>query len=217
MKTHTKGWQIAGITALLGFILLATAVIINERMLTIIDQPIIQIVRGTITPDKTRFFKAMTFFGNTPTIVILTILSFLSLYKWKNKTMAFWLLLNSAIIQGIGNVALKAVFNRPRPAVEHLVYASSTSFPSGHSMGSMLFYGTIILLLPRLVAKKSIRICLQFVLAAIILLVGTSRIYLGVHYPTDVIGGFLVGLTWLCFSYPIFSKKNSLTLTEGSD
>lgn len=206
-------WYLTACISLLIFIGVASLVAFNENLLATIDQPIIHLVRGTLTSGKTLFFSTMTRFGDTLTVILLTgSLATILFFYFKEKVAAIWLVINSALVQGIGNTILKLLFNRPRPSGEHLVYAGGTSFPSGHSMGSMLLYGTIILLLPKFVKNKSTCLALQILLVFIILSVGTSRIYLGVHYPTDIIGGFAMGLCWLSLSYPHFKKYDALTL-----
>lgn len=200
-------WQFAASVTLLLFAMIAYFVISNPTILQTIDQPIMTFIRGSITPGKTSFFQYITKFSNTATIIFLTIVGSISLYYWKEKISAYWLFINSAFIQGIGNVLLKKMFTRPRPDVSgHLVQASGFSFPSGHAMGSILFYGTLILILPKLIKNKTMRVSLQTILGLLILLIGTSRVYLGVHYPTDILGGWLIGMTWLLFSYPLFKK-----------
>ena len=205
-------WYLTACISLLIFTRVASLVAFNDNLLATIDQPIIQLVRGTITSGKTLFFSTMTRFGDTLTVILLTGgLAAILFFYFKEKVAALWLVINSALIQGAGNTILKLLFNRPRHSGEHLVYAGGTSFPSGHSMGSMLLYGTLILLLPKFIKNKSACLVLQVLLGLIILSVGTSRIYLGVHYPTDIIGGFSMGLCGLSFSYPHFKKYDALT------
>ena len=210
-KTQTS-WYLASYISLLLFAAIAIFVVIDETILSVIDNPIIHAIRGNLTTTKTLFFSTVTRLGDTSTVIILTVgLALVLWFLLKNKVAAIWLVINSAIIQGAGNTALKFIFNRPRPSGEHLVAAGGTSFPSGHSMGSMLLYGTLILLLPRFIKNRTVCLISQIGLGIIILLVGTSRIYLGVHYPTDVLGGFLMGFAWLSFSYPRFTKYDTLS------
>ncbi|HCM88858.1 MULTISPECIES: phosphatase PAP2 family protein [Vagococcus] len=214
-KNKQLYWQYAGSLFLLLFAVIAYFVKVNETILSSIDSPIIHLIRGNLTEGKTLFFTYITKFGNTVTIVLLTAVAFLLLFKFKEKIAAYWLIINIALIQGIGNVLLKLFFNRERPSVEHLVEASGKSFPSGHASGSMLFYGTLIFIAPKIIKNKSLRLTVQIILGFLILLVGTSRIYVGVHYPTDIMGGFLIGASWLCLSYPYFKKYDFKQQFEG--
>src|SRR5699024_11109480 len=99
------------------------------------------------------------------------------------------------------NGLLKAIFERPRPALEHLVEVSSDSFPSGHSMPSRAFFGVLAYLLHLELQHNGQPSRLIWVSAALFIgLVGLRRIYLGVHFPMYVIGGFLGAYAWLLFN-----------------
>ena len=92
---------------------------------------------------------------------------------------------------------LKDVFERPRPGlVTHLVNVSSASFPSGHAMNSTVTYLTLGVLLAKTERRRAVRIYLISAAIVLALLVGFSRIYLGVHWPTDVIAGWCIGSVW---------------------
>jgi undecaprenyl-diphosphatase len=108
-----------------------------------------------------------------------------------------WLML-SAVLGGVAlNNLLKFAFARPRPDfVTHAARVFTTSFPSGHATLSAITYLTMGALLARIHSSLTIRIYLMLVAVFLILLIGMSRIYLGVHYPTDVLGGWCVGAAW---------------------
>ncbi|MCA9113511.1 MAG: phosphatase PAP2 family protein [Planctomycetaceae bacterium] len=100
------------------------------------------------------------------------------------------------------SLLLKRLFSRPRPGVvPHLSHVMTSSFPSGHSMLSAVVYLTLGSLLAAGAGRRSLKVYLITVAAAMTLLVGTSRVYLGVHYPTDVLAGWLAGTIWalLCW------------------
>lgn len=115
------------------------------------------------------------------------------------------LLLIAATTGGLFMMRLmKLVVNRPRPdLVPHLSYVNSSSFPSGHAMLSAVVYLTVGVFLGLLVDNHRIRIFFVSVALLLTLLVGISRVYLGVHYPTDVLGGWIAGVMWAAFCWII--------------
>jgi undecaprenyl-diphosphatase len=95
------------------------------------------------------------------------------------------------------NAAMKHVFSRPRPSVvPHLRAVYTTSFPSGHAMESAIVYLTLAAILMRASQSRATKIYILGIAVLLTTLVGISRVYLGVHYPTDVLGGWIVGFTW---------------------
>lgn len=128
------------------------------------------------------------------TFVLVAVAGFLGL-SGRRRTMCFLLV---AVVGGYLLVmGLKSAFQRPRPdVVPHLSYVSNSSFPSGHSMMSAVVYLTLGTLLAAVV--KDFRLKAYFLCVAVLLsaLVGASRVYMGVHYPTDVLAGWTAGLVW---------------------
>jgi membrane-associated phospholipid phosphatase len=117
------------------------------------------------------------------------------------------------------NNILKLIFQRPRPFSEtSLITTSGWSFPSGHSMNSMIFYGILVYLFMREDLTWPLRILIMAAACSVILTVGISRIYLKVHYTSDVIAGFLGGLFWLCFcmaGIEIYRKRKDTYDLQG--
>jgi undecaprenyl-diphosphatase len=95
------------------------------------------------------------------------------------------------------NSTMKHAFNRPRPTiVPHLRMVYSTSFPSGHAMESAIVYLTLGAILMRAADRRSTKIYILAIAILLTTLAGVSRVFLGVHYPTDVIGGWIIGFIW---------------------
>ncbi len=120
----------------------------------------------------------------------------------------FWYLCGATIITYLANELIKVIYLRPRP-IEELRWMSeaSTSFPSGHSMVSLVFYGVIIYFIysSDYLKPKTKKLVISLIILAIVL-IGLSRIVLGVHYFTDVIGGYLCGLVFLMIFVMIYKK-----------
>jgi undecaprenyl-diphosphatase len=115
---------------------------------------------------------------------------------------AFWLVLAAALGGQLLNSVLKASFGRQRPTVvPHLTDVQTLSFPSGHAMLSAIIYLTLGALLVRLEEKRRVKLYILLVAVTLTLLVGITRVYLGVHYPTDVLAGWVAGMVWaiLCW------------------
>ena len=128
------------------------------------------------------------------TLTVSAVLGFLWLRKMSG---AAWLVLLATSSGLIVSMLLKHLFQRERPSiVPHLSIVSTSSFPSGHSMLSALVYLTLGALLARFVERRRLKAYFLLVALTLTLLVGVSRVYLGVHYPTDVLAGWSAGLAW---------------------
>ena len=126
-------------------------------------------------------------------IIIILILSFIF---FKNKLYPKLITINILSVVFINQI-LKHLIQRPRPNFPHLIKQGGFSFPSGHSMAAFGFYGFFIYLIYKSKLNKKIKIVLIAFLSLLILMIGLSRLYLGVHYATDVIAGFIVSLIFL--------------------
>ncbi|MGX7262971.1 phosphatase PAP2/LCP family protein [Enterococcus crotali] len=143
-------------------------------------------------------------FAKTATIVptfIISLIVSIALWRNKHKLLAVWMSSNVLVVSAIGFL-LKNVVARTRPDVAQLVEKTSYSFPSGHSLLAMCLVCSIILSVKTIYPKKIKHYrLLKNTLIAYVLLIGLGRIYLRVHYPSDVIGGFLLSYGWVNFSY----------------
>ncbi|WP_085521912.1 phosphatase PAP2 family protein [Tuberibacillus sp. Marseille-P3662] len=150
-------------------------------------------------------FVVITYIGSGYVAFPLTGIIVIFLLLRKNYGMAGLLVLNLLGVRQL-NRLLKLIFARPRPDLEHLVTVSYYSFPSGHAMNSIAFFGLLAYLLRSRLKNKGYDFRFIWLAAALLIfLIGLSRVYLGVHYPMDVLGGFLAGGSWLCFTLLLHS------------
>lgn len=192
-------------SALVFFMIIGYTAKFYEDILLKVDLPVMNFVTRIRSDSLTSIFTWITKFGNTVTVIFLLLIAAALLWKYNKKVESLWLILNCAI-SGSVNYLIKFLFERPRPSITHLVSATHFSFPSGHAMISILMYGTLIIILAPY-ARLNIWIKIaQFILAILIILIGISRVYLGVHYPSDILAGYLLALSWLGFSYPVFAQ-----------
>ncbi|HGC7874400.1 TPA: phosphatase PAP2 family protein [Streptococcus agalactiae] len=173
------------------------------------DQTIQESVRGQLPNLSTRFFKLITVIGNTVSQIAIAIMSVTFCYLKKWYPQARFIAVN-AIISGICILSLKLIFQRVRPTLPHLVFAGGYSFPSGHSMGTFMIFGSIIILLQYYMPNSIWKLLCQGILGLLIFLIGLSRIYLGVHFPTDVLAGFILAYGILNLTAYIFLAKDWL-------
>ena len=177
---------------LVGFLALAEDVFNKEIMYgDIIGYKLIStfLISDFVTP----IAKFITNFGGAIFLSIATVMLFLLI---KNKKIGLSIISNIVIIT-ILNQLLKRILQRPRPTEFRIVEETGYSFPSGHSMVSMAFYGYLIYLIYRYIKNKYVKWILITILSILICLIGISRIYLGVHYTSDVLGGFLLSISYL--------------------
>lgn len=192
--------------ALLGFVLLGYCVKFFPEALQSFDTPVQSMIRSNLPSGLTYFFTTITVLGNTSVQVAIMVVIAAIFYFKKWYVEAGYTVFNG-LIAAICIISLKNIYQRPRPSITHLVEASGYSFPSGHSMGSMLIMGGLIVVLHRRIQSKTLRILSELLVALLIILIGWSRIYVGVHYLTDVLAGFLLGFGCLHLFYPFYDKK----------
>ncbi|CAN5565572.1 phosphatase PAP2 family protein [soil metagenome] len=166
-----------------------------------VDRSAAETSRSIVTPRLTSVVKSVTFLGSVP---MLTIISFIVAIVLALKRALFRLSAFALTMTGGSalNIALKHLFERQRPALEDpLVTLASYGFPSGHTMGTTLLFGSIAIILTSSAKSFGTR-AFWFVLAAVwVLIIGATRIYLGAHYFTDVIGAISAGTAWLALCW----------------
>ena len=186
---------------LLIFSVLAVGVI--RKSLSSFDMIIYQFIIQFKTNWLTHFFKVITNFSNSICLLLICLLIIIFIKNKQKSQFVFLNLINIVLL----NILLKELFSRPRPFELMLITENGYSFPSGHSMASMAFYGFIIYLICHSNWSKKSKMISNLLLSILILLIGISRIYLGVHYASDVIAGFSISMAYLLI-YIYFVEKN---------
>ncbi|MEO6348016.1 MAG: phosphatase PAP2 family protein [Aquaticitalea sp.] len=168
------------------------------------DQQITEYIIAYRSPSLTKYFIFATKVGDLyGYLVVLTIMVLISVFifkKWKYVVQTTTVL----ALAGVSNMMLKRFVDRARPGIEHLVSVETLSYPSGHAMSAMAFYGFVIYMFYRFNINKYLKIAVITILTILIFSIGISRIYLGVHFPTDIIGGFIAGFIWVIFCILLF-------------
>jgi len=213
-ETFGKCLAIGSILAILAILLfgnLAEDLLSHE--LTVFDSSFTTLIGEFSTPAITRIMKCITVFGSLRILIPVAIAAIFMLYKKKKP---YWdsLLVVMALSGGwLLSELLKSIFHRPRPELTGLVEVSGYSFPSGHAMVSVAFYGFLAYLLWFNLHHSKLRFPATFAIVILIVLIGISRIYLGVHYPSDVLAGFAAGGFWLtvcALTYNLLNYHQSL-------
>ena len=162
-----------------------------------------KLISNLISDKITPVTIIITQFGSALLLIILTVVLAIII---KDKKISFSIFLN-LILVGLINQILKHIVQRPRPTEYRIIDEKGYSFPSGHSMASVAFYGFLIYLIYKNIKNKYLKYILIALLFALIMSIGISRIYLGVHYPSDVIAGFLVAISYLIMFIHIVGKN----------
>lgn len=190
------------VLSVLVIFLIVIIFLLKMDKLSWLDDTIYNFISLFICQEFTNFFKFITNFASFTYITIFIILIFIFV---KDKKIGILVAVNS--INGmIINRILKSIFVRSRPDVVKLIKQGGYSFPSGHAMASMTFYGILIYLIYKSNINKKLKCILIIILSILILLIGISRIYLGVHYASDIIAGYIVSLIYLIVFINIVNK-----------
>ena len=201
MKKHIKDlrkfllknlkWTVVFIGIIL-FLMIVEDVIDEDIMVT--DTKGYTIISKYLISDfTTPIAKTITNFGGAYWIIGISICL---LFLIKNKKIGISICLNLILVTSL-NYILKQILQRPRPIEYRIIDESGYSLPSGHSMVSMAFYGYLIYLIYKYINNKYLKWSVITLLGLLIISIGISRIYLGVHYTSDVIAGFLVAISYL--------------------
>ncbi len=184
------------------FLFLTVLILINIDIF--LDAYIYQKVSSIISDNLTNKIIIITNICSIYASLLVILLVSLLLVKYKKfyetKVFLITLLIGNIII-----FAIKYLVNRDRPNILQLVIENTKSFPSGHAYISTVLYGLILILINKY-SKKKFAISLTFIYIIFIFLIGFTRIYLGVHYFSDIIGGYLFGFMTLILAYPLLNK-----------
>jgi undecaprenyl-diphosphatase len=217
MKQGFKEWIIKWATsrlllAVILFLVTLTAfvVITNEIVLeheSGFDTAIFKAVLSLESPVATKFFRSITFFGSSRFLFpAYTILILFILIKKK------WILAADVTIIGLTTSsildALKQTFKRARPLDPLIKSVAGFSYPSGHSFSSFTFFGLIVFLTWQTEISNGWKIVITILLFLFAVAIAFSRVYLRVHFPSDVIAGFCLSMIWLMISLWLLQKKN---------
>ena len=197
-----KRYVLCGGLVVLFFVILIS--ILMGRTL-FIDTTIMNMMANIRGEGLTKIVKIITLFGESKLILVLVVALAGIFYFTKHKADAYMMCLNLFNIV-ILNKGIKYLVRRERP-LDMLIEKDGYSFPSGHSMLSIGIYGLLIYFICKSNLSKKVKTILTVILSVIIILVGYSRMYLGVHYPSDIFGGYLITAAYLIVFITIADAK----------
>ena len=189
-----------------GGLFMTIAYFVQNEKISHFDLPIIEFIQGFEVPWLTAIFKSFTWIGSAYgiipiTIVICTILFFRLRYRGQALLFAF-----SMVGTILFNELLKQIFKRERPEIYRIMDSGGFSFPSGHTMMAFSLYGMIVYVCWRHLKKTSSRMILVGFAAVMAFSIAISRIYVGVHFPSDIIGGIAASTFFLTIVISIYER-----------
>lgn len=193
-------WIVCGI----GILIFATMVVmLLTNNVTGLDNSIYNIIISSKSDAMTMFMTIITMMCNTEFIIVATLLLVLLI---KNKKIG-GMIASNVVLCSVINTIIKHIFLRPRPVGIKLIEQGGYSFPSGHSMMAVAFYGLLIYIIWNTKWRNVWKIFTTTLLIILILLIGISRIYVGVHFASDVIAGLSISLSYLIIFIELIYKR----------
>lgn len=195
--------------SLIGFILVTLFVIIKKDLY--IDTFLYKYISMLINKDLTSVIRIITNIGSVVFSIIVIIIISILLYKYnKKEDLKYFLII--MIIGNITSFTLKLIIARNRPDILRLMVENTYSFPSGHTFITTLLYGSILVLLNKYYKKSYV---LWTIYGILVMLIMFTRIYLGVHYFSDTLGGFFLGIIFLFIFYKLVGcDKNAKEMVK---
>lgn len=184
------------------FLIWLLLVVSKSAFITSFDQALMASLAGK-SAGAIAFAKTFTNLGNTSTILVITVVAFALLLWRKHRADAFFLAISEFFTAGC-NFVLKHLIKRERPSVHHLVAAHGYSFPSGHSASSMTVFICLLIIAYFLIRNEKWRWVAMIACFLVPFIIGWTRITVHVHFPSDVLGGFLEGLTFVFLVFYFF-------------
>lgn len=192
------------VIALAAFVYVARRVFVLNK--TKLDTNVFNQLKMYVSERNNAIMELFTFLG-TPQFLIPANLALIVYYLFVKKHKWYSIKIPAIALSSLGLMfLLKGLFDRPRPAMPLLFYAKGLSFPSGHALMSVTFYGLLIYMIFKSVQSKPLKWILITFLFLLILIIGISRVYLRLHYATDVIAGYCIGFLWLVFTVWLLNK-----------
>ncbi|WP_152656598.1 phosphatase PAP2 family protein [Oceanobacillus sp. CFH 90083] len=195
---------ITGIICLLLFGVIAWGVYLESNWIKSFDLSWIDRIQGSVSEKKTAFIMIITELGSMQAVIGLTIIICIVLFFKRKFAEGLWFGGTILFCAAIGGKVLKKSFDRERPAFLQLIEKTNESFPSGHATATSIFYGfiSIVLILTTIQIWK--KVIIGFITIVWIGFILFTRVYLGAHFPSDVLAGFLYGLAVVFISIAVF-------------
>ena len=201
------------ITLVLTFLICLVAFSVDRELIKTIDSWFYDIISNQINPNLTLFMRFATEVGSVGVVIILCLSFFLFSKVRKNYALP---VATTVAITFLSNLGLKTLFARERPNILQLISESYYSFPSGHAMINMAFYTMVFMITKKHVDNKKTKLTISIICIIIPLVIGISRIYLGVHYTSDVVAGWVLGFVISIIVFNLFEGWNKLNnLAKG--
>ncbi|WP_056938086.1 phosphatase PAP2 family protein [Companilactobacillus versmoldensis] len=193
------------------FIIWTLLVANNSQFINDFDDLGISLIYQNHSNSLLLFFRSLTQVGGTIMTIIITLI-FLAILSVKKYYYAAAFLLTNKLSMVIVNTLIKHLIQRPRPDQHHFMLESTYSYPSGHASSAFSLYIPLLVIGIFIVKKIGTKIIISTLAVLMAIIIGYSRIYLGVHYPSDIIGAYLLAAFILITTIYLFRMKNIFVL-----